>query len=139
MPDNEITADKARIEQEILKELEKELQNNPLNSHGRDKKKKAVSPPFEFDHHNQAQAIKEYIQGGIRYIIKIGKFAVYNSAKGIYETGEFALSSVWHVIERLARGRLESFDFLDTDEQDAAMSFGKKMLTGREGNHIKIL
>jgi len=51
MANNEITADKARIEQEILKELEKELQNDPLNAHGRGKKK-ATSPLYEPNHHD---------------------------------------------------------------------------------------
>jgi phage/plasmid-associated DNA primase len=138
MSDNKITAEKARIEREILQELEKELQNDPLNAHGRGKKK-AISPLYEPNHHDQARAFREYTQGRIRYISSIDKFAVYNSAKGVYETGEFALSSTWHVIARLARARLESLELLDRDEGDAAISFGKKMLAGQEGNHIKKL
>jgi putative DNA primase/helicase len=136
MPDNEITADKARIEQEALKEVEKELQNDPLNAHGRDKKKKAVSPPYEPNHHDQARAFREYTAGHIKFISDFNKFAVYGKAKGIYETGEFALSCVWHIIERLARARMESLELLDSKEQDAAFAFAKKMLDQKEGERI---
>ena len=135
MTDNEITADKARIEQEILKELEKELQNDPLNAHGRNKKK-AVSPIFEPNHHDQARAFREYTAGHIKFISDFNEFAAYGKTKGIYERGKFALSCVWHIIERLARARLESFEFLDRDEQDAAFAFSKKMLDTKEGERI---
>ncbi len=81
-----ITADKARIEKEILDELEKELQADPLNAHGRGKKK-AVSPLYEPNHHDQARAFREYTQGRIKYISSLDKFAAYNSEKGVYEPG----------------------------------------------------
>jgi hypothetical protein len=109
------TIDKARIEKEILDELEKELQADPLNAHGRGKKK-AVSPLYEPNHHDQARAFREYTQGRIKYISCLDKFAAYNSEKGVYETGEFALSAAWHVIMRLARARLESTELFSRDE-----------------------
>jgi len=133
-----MTVDKARIEKEILDELEKELLADPLNAHGRGKKK-SISPPYEPNHHDQARAFREYTQGRIKYISSLDKFAAWNSEKGVYETGEFALSAAWHVIARLARARLEATELLDRDDEDAAISFGKKMLTGQEGNHVKKL
>ena len=139
MATNKMKIDKTGIEKEILKELENELQNDPLNAHGRGGKKKAISPLYEPNHHDQARAFREYTQGRIKYISSIDKFAAYNSTKGIYHIGEPALSSVWHVIARLAKARLESLELLDRDEQDNAISFAKKMLTGQEGNHIKKL
>ena len=138
MATNKTKIDKTRIEKEILKELEKELQNDPLNTHGRGKKK-AVSPLYELNHHDQARAFREYTSGHIKYISSINKFAVYDSAKGIYQPGEIALSNVWHVIERLARARFESLELMDRKEQNSAIEFGKKMLSKQEGNHIKKL
>jgi len=129
------TIDKARIEKEILDEVEKELQADPLNAHGRGKKK-AVSPLYEPNHHDQARAFREYTAGHIKFIYDFNKFAVYNKAKGIYETMAVALSSVWHVIARLAQARLESLDLLDREEQDTAMAFAKKMLDQKEGERI---
>jgi len=129
-----ITADKARIEKEILEELEKEIQYDPPNFHGRGKKK-AVSPPFEFDHYGHARLFREYTAGHIKFIYDYNKFAVYDKTKGVY-TMEFATSSLWCVLERLARARLESLELLDRDEQDAAMAFAKKMLDHRDGGHI---
>ena len=90
MATNEKTIGKTRIEQETLKELEKELQADPLNAHGRGKKK-AVSPLYEPSHHDQARAFREYTAGHIKFISDFNKFAVYHSANGKYETGEFAL------------------------------------------------
>jgi putative DNA primase/helicase len=127
--------DKARVEKEILAELEKELQADPLNAHGRGKKK-AVSPLYEPNHHDQARAFREYTAGHIKYISDFNKFAAFSQAKGIYEAGEFALSCTWHVIARLARARLESLEILNRNEQDSALTFARKMLDQKEGERI---
>jgi putative DNA primase/helicase len=138
----EFYSDKSRIERDILDQVEADLAADPLNTHNR-VYKNTDTPPYETDDHDQARAVREYLEESgarpntslIKYIAARKTFAAFDKQRGVYLSGEYALSALWLVVERLARARTDTA-MLDRDEAERALRFGVKMMGKKNGQYI---